>query len=145
MDMSRLSKPRCFLLYALAPEDWTASQANKQLNALVADRSLPLAVFHDHFIGSPGGLVVYYAEDAEQRAALVHGCDRWLTGWRTELRPLIFSSSPSALDEQIAFTLRTYRDTDWQILRQDRRPSYGDPAREAETAAEEVADGTAAS
>jgi hypothetical protein len=50
---------------------------------------------------------------------------------------LIFSHSPSALDAQIAFTLRAYRDVDWEALQRDKRPAYGNPNREAETAEEE--------
>jgi hypothetical protein len=58
-------------------------------------------------------------------------------GWRVEYHPLIFSYSPSAFDEQVAFTLKAYRDMNWESLQREKRPSYGEPAREAETAAEE--------
>jgi hypothetical protein len=60
-----------------------------------------------------------------------------LEGWHVEYRPMVFSHSPAAFDEQVAFTLKAYRDTNWERLQQEKRPSYGDPAREAETAAEE--------
>jgi hypothetical protein len=43
----------------------------------------------------------------------------------------------AAFDEQTAFTLRAYREVDWEALQKEKRPSYGrDPAREAETAQE---------
>ena len=106
----RIRKPRCFLLYALA-------------------------IFHDHFIGQTGGVVIFYEETAEERDALL--AQTYLDGWRVELQPLIFSYSPSAFDEQIAFTLRAYRGVDWGWLRKEKRPSYGNPGREAETAQEE--------
>ena len=49
--VKRISKPRCFLLYAIAPSELPAAEANRTLNAFVADPGLPLAIFHDHFIG----------------------------------------------------------------------------------------------
>jgi len=67
----RIQKPRCFLLYALAPAGLPAAEANRILNAFIADPSLPLAIFHDHFIGQPGGTVIFYVETPEERDALL--------------------------------------------------------------------------
>jgi len=131
----RIRKPRCFLLYALAPSGLPAAEANRILNAFIADPSLPLAVFHDHFIGEPGGIVIFYVETAAERDALLAQND--LDGWHVEIQPLIFSHSPSAFDEQITFTLRAYRGVDWEALQGEKRPAYGNPNREAETAEEE--------
>jgi hypothetical protein len=131
----RIRKPRCFLLYALAPGELPASEANRILNAFIADPALPLAIFHDHFIGQPGGLVVFYVETAAERDALL--TQTYLEGWRVEIQPLIFSQSPSAFDEQIAFTLRAYRGVNWETLQKEQRPSFGNPSREAEMAEEE--------
>ncbi len=131
----RISKPRCFLLYALAPSELPASEANRILNAFIGDSALPLAVFHDHFIGQPGGIVIFYVETTEERDALLS--QTYLDGWHVEIQPLIFSHSPSAFDEQIAFTLRAYRGVNWETLQKEQRPSFGNPSREAETAEEE--------
>jgi hypothetical protein len=131
----RIQKPRCFLLYALAPEGVRAADANRILNAFIGDPSLPLAIFHDHFIGQPGGVIIFYVESAEERDALL--TQKYLDGWHVEIQPLIFSQSPSAFDEQIAFTLKAYRGVDWDVLQKNRRPAYGNPSREAETAEEE--------
>jgi hypothetical protein len=131
----RIQKPRCFLLYALAPAGLPAAEANRILNAFIADPSLPLAIFHDHFIGQPGGIVIFYVETTEERDALMG--QTYLDGWRAEVQPLIFSHSPSAFDEQIKFTLQAYRGVDWEVLQKEKRPSYGNPSREAETAEEE--------
>ena len=133
--VKRISKPRCFLLYAVAPNDLPAAQANQILNAFIGDPALPLAIFHDHFIGQPGGIVIFYVETGEERDALL--AQTYLDGWQVEIQPLIFSRSPSAFDEQIAFTLRAYRGMNWETLQKDRRPSFGNPNREAETAQEE--------
>jgi hypothetical protein len=131
----RIRKPRCFLLYALAPSNLPAAEANRILNAFIGNPALPVAIFHDHFIGQPGGVVIFYVETAEERDALL--TQTYLDGWHVEIQPLIFSHSPSAFDEQIAFTLKAYRVVDWEALQKDKRPAYGNPSREAETAAEE--------
>ncbi len=130
----RIRKPRCFLLYALAPSELPA-EANRVLNAFIGDPSLPLAIFHDHFIGQPGGIVIFYVETSEERDALL--TQTYLDGWRVEIQPLIFADSPSAFDEQTTFTLRAYRGVDWEALQKEKRPSYGNPSHEAETAEEE--------
>lgn len=131
----RIRKPRCFLLYALAPDDVPAAEANRILNAFIADPRLPLAIFHDHFIGQAGGIVIFYVETIDERDALLSPTH--LRGWQVEVQPLIFSHSPSAFDAQIAFTLRAYRGVDWETLQREKRPAYGDPNPEAETAREE--------
>lgn len=131
----RIQKPRCFLLYALAPEGVRPAEANRILNAFIADAALPLAIFHDHFIGQPGGVIIFYVETAEERDALL--TQKYLAGWQVDIQPLIFSHGPSAFDEQIAFTLKAYRGVDWELLQKDKRPAYGNPSREAETAQEE--------
>jgi len=133
--LRRIDKPRCFLLYALAPGDMPAADANRILNAFIGDPALPLAIFHDHFIGQPGGMVIFYVETPEEREALL--AQKYLAGWQVEIQPLIFSHSPAALDAQIAFTLRAYRGQDWETLQRAKRPAYGNPSREAETAEEE--------
>jgi hypothetical protein len=134
MKRPHIAKPRCFLIYARAPQGMTPAEANEAFNDFVADPTLPLVVFHDHFIGEPGGVAIFFAETAQQRDALYHA--EKLNGWQVEIHPLIYAYSPAAFDEQIAFTLRRYRDADWETLRRQQRPRYGDPRREAETGVE---------
>src|SRR5688500_1542600 len=133
--LKRIRKPRCFLLYALAPSHLAAAEANDILNVFIGDPTFPLAIFHDHFIGQPGGIVIFYVETTEERDTLLS--QKYLDGWHVEIQPLIFSYSPSAFDEQIAFTLRAYRGIDWEALQKDNRPAFGDPSREADTTEEE--------
>jgi hypothetical protein len=134
-DARRVVRPRCFLVYALAPPHLPASEANRLFNEFTADPSLPLVVYHDHFIGRPGGVAVFFVEGPSSRDVLLdHG---HLPGWNVEYRPLVFSDSPSAFDEQIAFTLSQYRGLDWEAVRREDRPIYGDHRREAETAEED--------
>src|SRR5690606_25775499 len=120
---------------ALAPDGVNAAEANRQFNEFVADQTLPLALFHDHFIGRPGGVAIFYVETPQEREALQQA--ELVQRWAAEIRPLVFAYSPAAFDEQIAFTLRAYRNTDWESLQREKRPAYGNPAREAETASEE--------
>lgn len=131
----RVARPRCFLLHALAPIGMPPADANRRFNAFIADRRLPLVLFHDHFLGRPGGVAIFYAATAAERDMLVN--DASLRDWDVDIRPLVFSYSPAAFDEQAAFTLREYRQVDWEALQRDRRPSYGNSAREAEIAAED--------
>ncbi|MBI5842839.1 MAG: hypothetical protein HZB19_22330 [Chloroflexi bacterium] len=134
-QLFHITKPRCFLVYALAPDGLTAREANLTFNKFVGDRSLPLVIFHDHFIGQPGGIAIFYIQTPEERGLLLN--QKHLDGWQVEYQPLIFSYSPSALDEQTAYTLSAYRGVDWASLQKEERPSYGNPAREAETAEED--------
>ena len=75
----------------------------------------------------------YIASPAERDALLAH---QQLKDWQVDTHPLIFSRSPAAFDEQIAFTLKAYRNQDWSQLQIEDRPSYGDPRQEAESASE---------
>lgn len=131
----RTRKPRCFFMLALAPDELGASEANRRFNDFIGDRSLPLVLFHDHFIGQPGGIALFYVQSAQERDVLYEG--EGLAGWDVQVHPLIFSRSPAAFDEQIAFTLRAYRGLEWEALQREQRPTYGDAAREARTAQEE--------
>jgi hypothetical protein len=131
----RIRKPRCFLLYALAPDHLSAAEANQVLNDFIGDPGLPLAIFHDHFIGQAGGMVIFYVETPEERDALL--AQKYLAGWQVQIQPLIFSHSPSAFDSQIAFTLGANRGVDWEALQKEQRPAYGNASHEAETAQEE--------
>lgn len=131
-----MKKPRCFLVYAHAPKGMIPSEVNRLFNEFIADRNLPLVLFHDHFIGNPGGVAVFYCETPEERELLLNSIH--LSDWDVDIRPLIFSYSPASFDEQISYTLKAYRGTNWETLRNQSRPSYGNnPGIEAETAMEE--------
>ena len=129
-------KARCYLVYALAPQSIKAKEANRIINEMTHDKSLPLALWHDHFIGDAGGSIIFYVKTPAEQEALFNS--KHLVGWQVDYRPLVFSFSPSAFDAQISFTLKTYRDTDWQTLRETNRPTYGERnlSEEAETGKE---------
>jgi hypothetical protein len=130
----KFSKPRCVLVYAVAPEGLSARDANLTFNEFVADLSLPLVLFHDHFLEVRGGVAVFYVTSQDERDRLESSTV--LVGWKVDFRPLIFSFSPSAFDEQIAYTMQAYRDADWSAIQQEKRPAYTNPVEEADTAEE---------
>jgi hypothetical protein len=134
-NLLQLRRPRCILIVAKAPPGLPPAEANRIFNEFVGSRKLPLAIFHDHFIGEAGGVAIVFAEGDAERKALVS--DTLLDGWSVELHPLVFSHSPAAFDEQIAFTLKAYRGVDWEKLQRESRPRYGSASREAETAEED--------
>lgn len=129
-------RARCYLVYALAPEGMRAAEANRAINSMIGDDRLPLALWHDHFLGEPGGCVVFYVASKDQQVALFE--NQHLVGWRVHYRPMVFSFSPAAFDAQISYTLQTYGQSDWDELRQVGRPDYDgrNVQAEAETAQE---------
>ena len=137
-NLLQVRRPRCILIVARAPTGLPPAEANRIFNEFVGSRTLPLAIFHDHFIGEAGGVAIVFAESEAERKALLS--NTLLDNWSVELHPLVFSHSPAAFDEQIAFTLKAYRGVDWEELQRQRRPRYGSASREAETAAEDVDD-----
>ena len=59
------------MVYAIAPEGFTARKANDAINALIADPEMPLALWHDHFLGGPGGCAIFYVETDAQQLSLI--------------------------------------------------------------------------
>lgn len=100
-------QPRCFLVYALAPEGTTAREANNRLNEYVADRRRGLSVWHDHFVGAHGGAAVFDVRSEDERALLDDPGP--LAGWRLAAHPLTFSLSATGFAAQTEFTLEQYR------------------------------------
>ena len=80
----RIQRPRCFLVYALAPQNLSAAEANRIFNEFIDDQNLPLVIYHDHFIGQPGGLAIFFVDTPEARDALLN--QKHLEGWRVEIQ-----------------------------------------------------------
>jgi hypothetical protein len=98
---------RCFLVYALAPVGTTARAANDLLNEYVGDPRRGLSVWHDHFVSSHGGAVVFDVRSEEERTLLDDQGP--LAGWQLSVHPLTFSLSAVGFTAQTAFTLERYR------------------------------------
>ena len=132
----RFRKPRCVLVYAIAPDGIKPPEANQAINAMAADPNLPLILWHDHFLGRLGGVLLFFVENEVERDKLKN--TDHLTGWHVELRPLIFSFNPAAFDEQIAYTMKAYRGQEWETIQKEKRPSYGNPRQEVLSAQEDL-------
>jgi hypothetical protein len=102
-------KERCHLVYALAPEGVSASEANDLLNEYIGDRSRGIVVYHDHFIGRHGGVAVFEVRSDEEEAKLADPGP--LEGWQLESYPLTFSLTAVGFVGQAEFTLRNYAGT----------------------------------
>jgi len=130
------ARPRCYLVYALAPAGVAAAEANRTINALIGDPDIPLALWHDHFLGGPGGCIVFHVENDDQQQALFN--NHYLADWHADYRPMVFSFNPAAFDAQIAYTVNSYSEFNWDSIKIEQRPDYGgrDIRQEAETAQE---------
>ena len=100
---------RCYLVYALAPDELRPREANAAFNDWIADHGRGLVLCHDHFLGVRGGFAVFYIASEDEFARL-HDPGP-LNAWRVAIHPLVFSQAPSGFRAQIEFTLRTYRGT----------------------------------
>lgn len=137
LDLAKPKKPRCVMMYAIAPQGFNPAAANVAINRLIARKDTPLCVYHDHFIGQPGGVAIFDIRDLAEIDALAKACGEELDHWNVDVRPLIFSHNPAALDEQIRYTLHAYGDVDWNDLKQENRPVYANPADEVNRAADD--------
>ncbi len=100
-------KQRCYLVYAVAPEQVTARAANELLNEYIEDRRRGFVIFHDHFTGKPhGGLAVFDVRDREAVDLLEdHGP---LEGWDLAVHALTFSLAATGFAAQMALTAEAY-------------------------------------
>lgn len=121
-QIPRIERPFCFLVFARAPEGMKLGDANRIFNEYSADPARGLALYHDHFIGKPGGIAIFYAESADHRQALSDPGE--LADWEVEVWPMNHSFSPSSFDEQIAYTVHNYGKANWNTIRMVDRPSW---------------------
>jgi hypothetical protein len=120
-DRGMAASPRCYLVYALAPEGVSAADANALLNEYIADDRRGLVVYHDHFTGRHGGVAVFDVRTDEERALLDDAGP--LAGWSIASHPLVFSRSAVGFGAQTAFTLDRYRGTSLAALEAAEEPS----------------------
>jgi hypothetical protein len=115
--MTEPFRPRCYLVYARAPESVSASRANDALNSYIEDRSRGIAVFHDHFTVSPhGGFAVFEVRSEHELARLDKATG--LVGWEVRVHPLTFSLSAVGFNEQMHLTVHEYARTSLDALRE---------------------------
>lgn len=114
-------RSRCFLVYAVAPEDMSAADANELLNRYIGEQGRGLIVSHDHFIGKPhGGFAVFEVRSADEEAKLADPGP--LEGWQLTSRPLTFSLTAVGFVAQADFTLKNYGGTSLSELEAAEQP-----------------------
>ena len=108
---------RCYLVYAIAPDQMSARDANDALNAYIEDRGRGVPVAHDHFTGKPhGGFAVLFPRNDNELRLDNPGP---LEGWEIHHHPLVFALTPVGFDAQVGFTLQEYGHTTLDALRAD--------------------------
>ncbi len=98
-------KRRCYVLYAEAPAGTRQRDAIPAFNAYCADRTKGV-LFHDHFIGAPGGIGIFWAHSPQVLATLQ--APGALVGWRLALHPLVHAADPVRLLYQTDYTMTVY-------------------------------------
>ena len=115
------TRSRCFLVYALAPEGMSASEANDLLNDYIGEPGRGLIVSHDHFTGRPhGGFAVWEVQTEEEEARLAD--PGALEGWQLTSHALTFSLTAVGFVAQADFTLRNYGGTSLAELERAEEP-----------------------
>lgn len=100
-------KPRCYMVYALAPETVTMRQANDQFNDFISHPEYGFVLCHDHFVDRAGGFAIFYVENENQYQLLSSAPE--LRGWSIAVHPLTFMDAPAGFLYQSDFTMTVYR------------------------------------
>jgi hypothetical protein len=109
--------PRCYLVYAVAPEGTSAREANDLLNAFIEAPRRGLPVFHDHFTGEPhGGVAVFEVRSEDEEAQLADHAP--LSGWDVGVHALTFSLTGVGFVAQTELTTEEYGGTTIEALRE---------------------------
>jgi hypothetical protein len=87
----------------------SAREANELLNDYVGDARRGICVFHDHFVGRHGGVVVVDVQTDEEAALLDDPGP--LGGWELAVHPLTFALTTTGFVAQTRFTVERYRGT----------------------------------
>jgi hypothetical protein len=115
------ARSRCFLVYALAPEEMSAREANELLNEYIGEGGRGLIVSHDHFTGRPhGGFAVFEVQTEDEETKLADPGP--LEGWQITSHALTFSLTAVGFVAQADFTLRNYGGTSLADLEQAEKP-----------------------
>ena len=112
-----MALPRCYLVYAVAPEGTSARDANDLLNAYIEAPGRGLPVFHDHFTGEPhGGVAVLEVRSEDEEARLADHAP--LSGWDVAVHALTFSLTGVGFVAQTELTTEEYGGTTIEALRE---------------------------
>lgn len=101
------NKPRCYLVYALAPDSLPMGEADRVFNDFINHPQYGVVICHDHFVDQVGAYAVFFLENENQFRLLSDATQ--LKGWQVAVHPLTFSDSGAGFLAQIEFTLKNYR------------------------------------
>jgi hypothetical protein len=81
--------------------------ADTVFNEFISDSSRGTVLYHDHFVGRAGGIVIFHvSSEGELRQLQNESC---LNGWDVMIYPLTFTEKPIEFLYQIDFTMAVYR------------------------------------
>jgi len=109
--------PRCYLVYAVAPEGTSAREANDLLNSYIEAPGRGLPVFHDHFTGEPHGGVAVFELRTDDEAARLTDLGP-LAGWEVAVHALTFALTGVGFVAQTELTIEGYGNTTIEALRE---------------------------
>lgn len=105
--MLRFLKAKCYAVVAYAPASSSIREADLAFNRFIENPEYGVGLYHDHFVGAPGGVAIYYVESQQELDGL--GSHRALETWDVKIHPLTFTEKPLELLYQMDFTLGVYR------------------------------------
>jgi hypothetical protein len=112
-----MALPRCYLVYAVAPEGTSAGDANDLVNAYIDGPGRGLPVFHDHFTREPhGGVAVFEVRTEDEETRLTDLGP--LAGWKVAAHALTFSLTGVGFVAQTELTIEGYGKTTIEALRE---------------------------
>jgi hypothetical protein len=83
------------------------SDSDVAFNDFISDPSKGLVLFHDHFIGKPGAIAIFYIDNQTELDSFQNKGP--IEGWEVQIFPLTFAELPVEFLYQIDFTLGVYR------------------------------------
>ncbi len=110
-----MALPRCYLVYAVAPEGTSAREANDLLNSYIEAPGRGLPVFHDHFTGEPHGGVAVFELRTDDEAARLTDLGP-LAGWEVAVHALTFALTGVGFVAQTELTIEGYGNTTIEAL-----------------------------
>ncbi len=101
-------KKKCYVMIAYAPHGMSLSDADIAFNNFISDETRGMVLFHDHFVGRPGAIALFYIDSGRELEALQKKGGP-LNEWEMQVFSLTFAEIPIEFLYQIDFTMGVYR------------------------------------
>ena len=117
-------KETCCLVYALAPTEMSAEEADLRFNEFLMEERRGLPIAHDHFANPNGAFAVFHVRNEHERQALDDLGP--LAGWTVKVHELLVGTTTVGFWRQSEFTLKYFRDQTVEQLAsgEDDKPQY---------------------